>query len=223
MKLSITMYKALILDFDGVILNSEPIHYQAYCEVLAPLSISLSESEYFQKYAGLSDKELFPKILNAISSIEMDDLIQQKIAIYQRLIRDMPVLPIINGLQAYLDNAIRVFDKIAVCSGATKPEVMVVLDKLALQKIIPPLNVIVTAEEVQCGKPSPEGYLLTAQKLGLSPKQCLAIEDSPHGIMAAKKAGMPVIALATTFDKPLLQQADAVFSDFVDLNASVIG
>ncbi len=214
------MYKALILDFDGVILNSEPIHYQAYCELLHPFSLTLSESDYFQRYAGLSDKELFPKIIDSISPIEIDHLIQQKISIYQHLIHSMPILPLVNGLQTYLEKAHHVFSKIAVCSGSTRSEVKAVLDKLTLQKITPSFHTVVTVEDVQHGKPSPEGYLLTAEKLDILPEHCLVIEDSPNGIMAAKKARMSVIALTTTFDTTLLQQADAVFKDFVDLQAN---
>lgn len=218
------MYKALILDFDGVILHSEPIHYQAYNMLLNEYSITLSEKEYFSDYAGLSDKELFPKLFKNknVPLPQMDELIGQKVAIYNQLIRDMTVLPLINGLAEYMNNARQMFSKIAICSGASKSEVMVVLNKLYQQKIIPSFDVIVTAEDVQCGKPSPEGYLLTAHLLDVLPAQCMVVEDSPHGILAAKEAGMHVIALTTTFDSSLLQQADMIVADFVRLRSAIV-
>nr|WP_269570401.1 HAD family hydrolase [Legionella tunisiensis] len=78
-------------------------------------------------------------------------------------------------------------------------------------------NTIVTADHVRYGKPSPEGYLLTAKKLGFSPNQCLVIEDSPHGIIAAKEAGMLVIALLTSYQEAELLQADYIARDFETL------
>jgi len=216
------MYQAIILDFDGVVLHSEPIHYQAYHKLLNQYNITLSEKEYFSTYAGLSDKELFPKLFknknHSLQQTKIYELIQKKVAFYNQLIQDMTTLPLIHGLAEYLYQA--EYNKMAICSGATSSEVMVVLNKLYQQKIVPPFDVIVTAEDVQCGKPSPEGYLLTAELLGVEPDQCLVVEDSPHGIMAAKKAGMTVAALTTTFDPSLLQQADAIFTDFAQLSSA---
>ncbi|MCD6044893.1 MAG: Haloacid dehalogenase superfamily, subfamily [Gammaproteobacteria bacterium] len=216
------MHEAIILDFDGVILQSEPIHYQAYNTLLSEYNIVLSEKEYFAEYAGLSDKELFPKLFEnknvPLRQTQMSDLILRKVAIYKQLIQGMIALPLIQGLGEYLRHARKLFKKLAICSGATEAEVMVVLNKLYQQKIVPPFDVIVTAQDVQCGKPSPEGYLLTAQRLGISPTQCMVVEDSPHGIDAGKKAGMYVVALATTFNPSLLQQADVIFTDFVQLS-----
>ena len=218
------MYQAIILDFDGVILHSEPIHYQAYNRLLSQCNITLSENEYFSDYAGLSDKELFPKLFEnknyPLQQAHIDELITQKVAIYKQLIQDMTTLPLIHGLAEYLHQAEH--NKTAICSGAARSEVMVVLDKLYQQKIVPTFDRVVTAEDVEYGKPSPEGYLLTAELLGVQPDQCLVVEDSPHGIMAAKKAGMFVVALTTTFDQFLLQQADAIFADFVQLSSAIV-
>ena len=214
------MYEAVIFDFDGVILNSEPIHYKACVDVFNAIGLSLSHSEYFKKYIGLSDKQMFPAILidkekaDLFTPDGVEHLISKKVEAYNAYIAEAETLPLINGLKDYIDSQVHIVNKFAICTGSSKAEVMTVLKKINHKKIFPCLDVIVTVEDIQQGKPSPEGYLLTAKRLEVSPSQCLVIEDSPHGIDAAKTAGMYVIALATSFDEAQLQKADRIVDDF---------
>jgi len=215
------MYEALIFDFDGVILNSEPIHIKACCSVFSEMGITLPSSDYFSKYIGLSDKQMFPLIIAeeglAISAEMIGNMIEKKIQAYASLIGNSDHLPIVNGLEQFIDVSIDHFGKAAICTGSTKIEVMSVLNKLNLENLHSRFDTMVTSDDVQEGKPSPEGYLLTAKRLATSPDRCLVIEDSPHGIDAAKTAGMDVIALTTTFAKERLSKADEVFDDFVSI------
>jgi beta-phosphoglucomutase len=96
---------------------------------------------------------------------------------------------------------------------------MSVLKNLKVNYLTNHFNTIIASEDVTQGKPSPEGYLLTARKLNVFPDKCLVIEDSPHGIMAAKNAGMNVIALLTTQSKDNLKEADYIAQDFNQLMA----
>lgn len=209
------MFEAIIFDFDGVILNSEPLHYEAVTHVLKKFSIILSFEEYTKKYIGLSDKEMFPMLIQdkglplPINSI--NSLINEKVATYTNIINDKNNLPIINGVESYICNAVQDDKKIAICTGSTKKEISTALNKLKLHQHF---DTIVSAEDVQFGKPSPEGYLLTAKRLGVQTNKCLVIEDSPHGISAAKNAGMHVIALTTTHASQWLQNADQIVADF---------
>jgi len=215
------MYEAVIFDFDGVIIDSELIHYKACCSVFSEIGLTLSRAEYFEKYLGLSDKQMFPEILDekgySATPDVTEQLISKKIEAYNGFINEVDRLPVIKGLEEYIDYAVQHFNKFAICTGSTKVEVMTALKKMDHQKLTSCLTVIITAEDIQHGKPSPEGYLLTAKQLEVSPNKCLAIEDSPHGIKAAKAAGMYVIALTTTFDEHHLRQADKVVSDFTFL------
>lgn len=214
----INPFEAIIFDFDGVILDSEPLHYDACCVVFNSIGIKLSYKEYRNDYLGLADKEMFPKLLHnkkySFSADEISSLIQQKVAAYTEIItthKNLPVLP--NFEQFILELAAR-NKKMAICSGSTRKEIAVVLSNYKEGKLQPYFEFIVTAEDVQVGKPSPEGYLLTAKHLAISPSSCLVIEDTPHGITAAKRAGMQVIGLCTSYEHHELSNADYIVPNY---------
>ena len=112
--------------------------------------------------------------------------------------------------------------RLAICSGSTKPEIEAVLTKAHEGKLASFFEIMVTSEDVMQGKPSPEGYLLTAKKLGVSPHRCMVIEDTPHGIQAAKQVGMNVIALLTTYKKYQLAEANKIVNSFKELLDDVV-
>ena len=95
-------------------------------------------------------------------------------------------------------------------------------NQMLIQHVIPQsvrkqFDVIVTADDVQHGKPAPDPYLCAAEKLALDPSDCLVVENAPMGIRAAKAAGMQVVAITTTLDAGHLQQADSVVENFQEL------
>ena len=215
------MFEAVIFDFDGVILDSEPIHYQACSQVFEALGMPLAYEEYVAKYLGLADKEMFPKFLmdraQNYSSDKIEALIAQKVENYQTLISLDEDLPMIDGVDCYIFQLSKTIEKIAICSGSAREEVITVLAKLRRGTLQPYFNLMVTSEDVQKGKPSPEGYLLTAERLNVPPERCLVIEDIPHGVSAAKAAGMYVIALLTSYQRHQFHHADKVVDGFNQL------
>lgn len=215
------MFQAVIFDFDGVILDSEPLHYKACIPVFKSLGLELNYDEYVEKYLGLSDKEMFPKFFSergcSYSPDKIKVLISEKTARYQEIIEQCDDLPMIDSVDQYIVHVSKKISKIAICSGSTRKEIMAVLAKLKQGGLQPYFNTIVTSEDVQRGKPSPEGYLLTAERLNVPPEQCLVIEDTPHGIDAAKDAGMYVIGLLTSYTKSQLQHADKIITHFSQL------
>jgi beta-phosphoglucomutase len=215
------MFKAVIFDFDGVILDSEPLHYEACSHVFKPLGLTLNYAEFVEKYLGLADKEMFPKFFSArnvhVTSEKMNALMEEKTRQYQKIIRQCEDLPMIDSVDVYMDCISQKVPKLGICSGSTRNEISAVLSKLKSGTLQSYFNTIVTSEDVQQGKPSPEGYLLTAKRLDVLPEHCLVIEDTPHGVEAAKTAGMYVIALLTTYTKNQLQQADEVVSHYSQL------
>lgn len=213
------MFKAVIFDFDGVILNSEPLHHQASAKALVKVfGIDFEYQEYYQHYLGVSDRVLFPKVLASrgrdLSSEELQHLIQEKIKAYQTLIREHESLPMIAYLDCYLMDLQENNYKMAICSGGNLAEISLVLEKLKHGCLRSYFQVITSVEDVKKVKPDPEGYLLTAERLGVSPSECIVIEDTPHGVAAAKAAGMYVIGLLTTYTKDKLYLADRVVSDY---------
>lgn len=215
------MFEALIFDFDGVILDSEPLHYEACCRVFNPLGITLSYEEYVQKYIGTCDKDTFPELLKSnghlFTAQEINALIKQKVDSYIHIITHRNPLPMIKDLDNYLFSVKKSIRKMAICSGSTRHEIQFALEKLYQGKLQSAFDCIVTSEDVTSGKPSPEGYLLTAKELGVPAGKCLVIEDSPHGIHAAKSAGMHVIGLCTSYTPDDLSQADRIVSGYHEL------
>ncbi|MGM9452041.1 HAD family hydrolase [Legionella bozemanae] len=219
------MYDAIIFDFDGVILDSEPIHYEACCYVLKSLGITLSYCEYIKKYLGFSDKDMFPRLLRnegvRCTEREIEHLIQQKASAYINIINNRDSLPLIVDFEQFIFKIAPKINKIAICSGSSRSEINAVLSRVRQGKLHAYFDAIVTTEDVQSGKPSPEGYLLTATRLNVAPGRCLVIEDTLHGVKAAKAAGMQVIGLTTTYDTYQFLIADKVITGYRQLLARV--
>ncbi|MBN9231139.1 MAG: beta-phosphoglucomutase [Legionella sp. 40-6] len=212
---------AIIFDFDGVILHSEPLHYEACCTALSPLGIDLDYEEFADGYLGLADKDMFPKLLAdknySIATHDLTCLIKQKQNYYVDLINRKTYLPLIDFFEQFLFKASQNIDKIAICTGAAFSEIQAVLNKVRQGKLCRYFSVIVTSEHVAQGKPSPEGYLLAAQRLEVSPKHCLVIEDTHHGLKAAQRAGMQTIGLMTTYTRNELLIADRIAHGYIEL------
>ena len=102
-------FNAVIFDFDGVILDSEPIHYEACCYLLRNLGIELDYDEYKEKYLGLSDKNMFPQLFANkgvnISLGEIDEVIHEKVDLYTSMVKNKNTLPITTGIDQYIPNA----------------------------------------------------------------------------------------------------------------------
>jgi beta-phosphoglucomutase len=211
---------AVLFDFDGVLVNSEPLHFQAFREVLAAEHIDLSEDEYYRELIGFDDKgafrhvykirnlELLPKTFLALmarKSAVMMDLIYRK---------QFSALP---GAEEFVRSLWRQ-RPLAICSGALREEIEAMLEGIALRDCF---SVIVAAEDVAVGKPDPSGYLMTAkllsQKAGraLEPKDCLIIEDAPTVIRSVRSVGFPVLAVATSYPAEKLSDANWIVKTLV--------
>ncbi|HAT6323385.1 TPA: HAD-IA family hydrolase [Legionella pneumophila subsp. pneumophila] len=215
------MIDTIIFDFDGVILNSEPMHFEAIAQVLNQSGMSLDYEEYMTHYLGLSDISIFPKILNdkgfTCSSTEILQFIERKVTIYNELIENSEQLPMIPDLDWFLVRAAKQYGKIGICSGSNRHSIIKILGKIHYGRLAQYFTTIVSSEDVSLGKPSPEGYLLAASRLQSNPENCLVIEDSEHGVAAAKAGGMLVAGLLTTLSRDQLANADMIVHDFKEL------
>jgi HAD superfamily hydrolase (TIGR01509 family) len=204
---------AVLFDFDGVLVNSEPLHYQAFREVLAAEEIELTEEEYYSELIGFDDKGAFRHVyqnrklpllprtflsLMAAKSAVMMDLIHR---------RQFSALP---GVEQFVRSLWRRCP-LAICSGALREEIEAMLEGISLRDCF---SVIVAAEDVTVGKPDPQGYLMTADLLGkklhhaLKPADCLIIEDAPSVIHTVRAVGFPVLAVATSYPLEKLHEAN---------------
>lgn len=209
------MLRAVIFDFDGVITDSEILHFRAFNAVLAPHGFELTKHEYYKDYLGMSDKDCFKALIGAdrlgIQEAQIPALIQKKTKIFEQLARTEG--QIIEGVREFLDLLAAAQVPIAICSGALRPEIELILEEAGLRSRF---DAIVSAEEVHRGKPDPEGFVLALRKLNdiwpdvIAPESCLVVEDSHWGLKAARAAGMRTIAVTNTYEATQLKQADKV-------------
>jgi beta-phosphoglucomutase len=216
------MLKAVIFDFDGVITDSEVLHLRSFNRVLGRFNVEISTKDYYQKYLGLSDKDCFKTLVrNRILRIpehQIQGLIEQKNRVFEELARTEGRT--IEGVHSFLKMLWQNKVPMAICSGALMAEIELLLEEAGLEHFF---TVIVSAEQVKNGKPDPEGFLLTFQKLNkgrpdpITPNQCIVIEDSHWGLDAAKAAGMHRIAVTNTYEAEHLSRAEKIVNRLDEL------
>ena len=207
--------RAVIFDFDGVIADTEPLHFEGLRRTLADIQITLTEEAYYADYLGFDDRGCILKALRvnrrAISTSLVEDLMAKKATAYMASIKDH--LVIFPGVREFVEAAAAAYP-IAIASGALRPEIELVLEQIGIRQSF---CHITSAEDVTQGKPHPEPFLHALTGLNrhhaghpISSTSCLVIEDSRPGIRAAKAAGMRVLAVANTHTVQDLHEADAI-------------
>jgi beta-phosphoglucomutase len=206
--------KAIIFDFDGVLADTEPLHFRMFRQVLHEEGLPLSEQDYYQKYVGLDDKGCFQAVLVAHGRPAPPEtvrrLVERKAALMLAQIKITPV--VYRGIEDFVKRAAGRY-RLAIVSGALRHEVELILKSVDLQSSF---EHITAAEDIRNGKPDPEGYLHALQALNrraaVHASDCLVIEDTIAGIQAAHAAGMRCLAVATTYPADQLAGAEAVAS-----------
>jgi len=198
-------FSAIIFDFDGVIFDSERFHLQAYNQIFKDYNFSLSYTEYLSKYIGLSDEpffhQVFPEKKIAITNDKINNIIARKKEIYLSILANSEKVEPLLGLVDFLYKVKKIIKNFSICSGTSRQELLEALNNMQPNDLKNYFDFITTIEDVKKGKPSPEGYLLTAKKLNMAPEKCLVIEDTQHGIEAAKAANMTVIGLSENLNE----------------------
>jgi len=217
------MLRAVIFDFDGVITDSEILHLRSFNRVLAQYGVEIATKDYYKNYLGLTDLDLF-KSLNNKGLLELGDrqiknLAKQKSQVFKQLAKTEG--RIIKGVRDFLEMLKQNNIPTAICSGALMTDIELVLEEARLRSFF---EVIVSAEQVKKGKPNPDGFLLTLQKLNeksqdvIRPSQCIVIEDSYWGLEAARAAGMHTIAVTNSYDAEQLAMAEKIVTQLGELS-----
>ena len=217
------MLKAVIFDFDGVITDSEILHLRSFNRVLAQqYGVEITTKSYYKDYLGLTDFECFKLVADerqlALDNQQIANLMKQKTQIFEELAKAEG--RIIEGVRDFLKMLEQNNILMAICSGAVLAEIELILEEARLRHFF---TVIVSADQIKKGKPHPEGFLLTLQKLNherhdlISGKQCIVIEDSHWGLKAAKAAGMHTIAVTNSYAADQLTLAEKIVARLSEL------
>jgi len=204
------MISAVIFDFDGIIVDSEKLHWTAFDRVARPLGKIISWPEYVEAFIGFDDRDAFRHAFPGLEKNELAELMKKKAAAFQDLLESdgADALPGSVDLIKHLSGNI----PLAICSGALRQDIRPVLKKLGIEKAF---DTIVTADDTHISKPDPAPYKLAMKKLGVT--SGMAIEDTPAGISSAKGAGLQVLAVTNSYSAEFLTQADAVIASLEGL------
>ena len=216
------MLRAIVFDFDGVIANSEPLHFRAFREVLARRGVELTEPDYYTRYLGFDDLGAFRAIAKdrgrTWSAAELTSLIADKAERMEALERGASVL--FPGAADAIRRAASMVP-IAIASGALGAEIRRVLDGANLTHHF---KAIVAAEDTAAGKPAPDPYqravALLSESVGdaVLAADCVAIEDSRWGIASARAAGLRAVGVTSSYDADELSEADLIIGSLADLD-----
>ena len=205
--------KLLIFDFDGVIVDTENIHFLAINQILKSYAISIDINQWRYEYIGLRTRSIFKKIFPRISEQELNVLVERKRMVYNYLIDNSPISAR-PGVIRLIQKAKEYDVILSVASSSSIDEIKNTLVKL---KILNYFNKIVSVDQVKHPKPSPDIYLFLLNYFSVSRRHCIVIEDSPTGIISAKSAGIYCIAYPNEFTLNLdLSEADEIIKEFGD-------
>lgn len=213
------MLRAVLFDFNGVLVDDEPIHLEMFQRVLADEGLSLSDEDYYTRFLGLDDRACFSAVLTAAGQEptvpRLMRLIARKSSYYQERIRERGY-PFYPGAIELVQELAQAGRMLGVVSGALLEEVEGALRQAGLRDRF---KVLITAEDVSESKPDPEGYLRALEILNsvpplparlIHPHEVLAVEDSPAGLAAAVDVGLVTLGVAQTYPADRLGDADVV-------------
>jgi HAD superfamily hydrolase (TIGR01509 family) len=181
--------KAVIFDMDGVIIDSEPLHVMADNEILKHSGITVPEG-YFDRFAGWTLQSMWEEIRKDYHiDKSVEEIVELQLPFKLELLREGDYRPI-PGIVDLMEKIGEMGLPIAIASSSPVQFIDAVLEKLGLKKYV---QFWVSGEEVSRSKPEPDIFLKVAEMLKVNPADCLVIEDSASGIIAAKRAGMKCI------------------------------
>ena len=215
------MLQAIIFDFNGVILNDEPLHFQSMRDTVADVGIQITKEEYWNLYLPLDDATCLETICRNHSfklvRKERRRLLELKSFYYRKLLQNQ--YPLFPGAVDFVRTAASRYP-LALASGARREEIEGTLQATDLAHLF---RVIAAAEDFALGKPHPESYLFALERLNqtlngdarrIQPQECLVIEDSIDGVHGARAAGMMCLAMTNTYPRERLNAANCIASSF---------
>ncbi len=223
--------RAVLFDFNGVLVDDEPIHFELLARVLAEEGVELPRERYYDRFLGLDDRASFGAALREagrpISEAGTARLVARKASYYRDRIR-RDGYPFFAGAVELVRRLAAAGLPLGVVSGALREEVEGALSQAGIDRLF---KVLVTAEDTREGKPDPEGYRAAVEALNtepplpdrmIHPHEVLAVEDSSAGLAAAAGAGLSTLAVAHTYAADTLSDADLVVNRISEIGVEAL-
>jgi beta-phosphoglucomutase family hydrolase len=205
--------RAFIFDMDGTLVDNMRFHTEAWGKMLAENGVEMNAHDFLVKTAGKTNREILPGVFGALSDERIVELGTRKEKLYQELF--LPHRQAIKGAVEFLEEAQSLGVKMAVATAAPVVNMEFILDGLDLRRFF---DAITTAADIKNGKPDPEIFLKSAEKLGVESRHCLVFEDAFGGFEAAHRAGMKSIGIATVNSIEEILQLDSVVEAHADFS-----
>lgn len=210
------MIKAVLFDMDGLLVDTELLNVAVVTKVCDELGISLTPEEKHYCASGITNKKFYTELFNNRNlKFELNEILNKTFKTYDELLKT-EVKSFLGAIN--LPKILSGKYKLGLVSGSTKNQVNIILSKLAIENLF---KVVVTADDITSSKPDPGGYILAANKLNISPQECLVLEDGEQGVKAAKSAGMKVIGVINNSEQNL-SSADLVVKDLTEINEDLL-
>jgi beta-phosphoglucomutase len=220
---SVFMLDAVVFDFDGVVVDSEPIHLACFRTVLGGRGIELPTEDYYSRYVGFDDHDCFAAVLRdndrLVHEAEIAAMTAEKTALVkQAFAESVTALP---GALELMRAARQAGVAVAVCSGGLRDEIELAGRAVGALSLV---DVLVSAADVARGKPDPEGYRLALKRLSeklarwIDPARVWVVEDAAAGVAAAKAAGCKVLAVTNSYPRQALTAADRVVDSLAEVD-----
>lgn len=211
--------KLIIFDFDGVIYNSEPLHFKSFNFALEPTGLTITKEVYYESYCSYDDEGFFKNFLKD-NDITFDSDLILKLIKEKHFFFDKNY----DSETSIFPGSIELIKKLSkryilgIGSGARREEIVRVLKK---EDLLSSFEEIVSSDDTSHPKPNPETYILVLERVNetyqIRPDECVVIEDTTKGVEAAKTAGMKCFAITNSVGSELLNNADLTISDYSEI------
>ena len=190
---------------DGIIADTAPYHLKAWQEVFQKRGVKFTEEDFKHRFGQRNDTIIRATLGESISPSEIDVIASEKEENYRQRVRHniSPLPGAVKLIKSLKEHGF----SIALASSAPIENIQLVMRELGIEDSF---QAIVSGREVKEGKPSPQGFLLAARKIGVEPENCIVIEDAVAGVTAAKRAGMHCLAVTNTHPRSSLKEADLI-------------
>jgi len=206
----------VIFDMDGVLIDSYNAHFISWKRMLERHGLSITE-EQFSSTFGQTNKDILSKLFPSLKPEQYDILAREKEEIFREIIKED--FPEMDGASELIEAIHHSGGLLGIGSSGPLENIKTVLKMLPVGRYF---KAIVSGSDIKHGKPHPEVFLKTAERLGLSPSRCIVIEDAPSGIKAGKAAGCAVVGLVGTVPKEKLSEADLVVNSLRELSPDIL-